>query len=84
MTGTPSAIGTLSLAAWRKSTASASTGCVEVCFRGGSVLVRDSKDPGGPMLSFNHHEWLAFLQGVAQGEFDLPRLDQEESELCDG
>jgi len=35
------------------------------------VLVRDSKDPGGPVLSYTRDEWLAFLDGAKKGEFDL-------------
>jgi len=50
-----------------------SVDCVEVgecgC-DGGTVHVRDSKDPGGPVLTFNHGEWNAFLAGVKNGEFN--------------
>lgn len=56
-----------------KSSFSGSDGCVEVAFpASGGIRVRDSKDPGGPVLSFNEAEWLAFLQGVHAGEFELP------------
>jgi hypothetical protein len=34
------------------------------------VLVRDSKDPTGSVLSFNGDEWDAFVAGVKGGEFD--------------
>lgn len=48
--------------------------CVEVgtctC---GEVLVRDSKDRDGPVLSFGGAEWSAFVAGVHAGEFDLRR-----------
>jgi len=34
-------------------------------------LVRDTKDgEQGPVLSFTHDEWQAFLAGVDNGEFD--------------
>jgi hypothetical protein len=36
----------------------------------GSVGVRDSKDPGGPVLVFTPAEWDAFTGGVRDGEFD--------------
>jgi hypothetical protein len=55
---------------WRKSTASAGGDCVEVAFTDTSVLVRDSKDPRGPMLAFSPSEWRAFLTGARDGEFD--------------
>jgi hypothetical protein len=32
--------------------------------------MRHSRDPQGPMLSFSHSEWEAFLTGVRDGEFD--------------
>lgn len=57
--------------AWRKATASGSNGCVELApLVDGGVAVRDSKDPASPILSFTRHEWSAFLDGLAKGEFD--------------
>lgn len=49
---------------WRKSSRSTSNGgsCVEVADnRPGVVLVRDSKDPSGPVLAVRPAEWRAFL-----------------------
>lgn len=60
----------LSPDAWRKSKASGTGNCVEVSFAAGTVLMRHSRDPQGPMLSFSHSEWEAFLTGVRDGEFD--------------
>lgn len=58
---------------WRKSTSSGSSGeCVEVALAADAVLVRHSHDPSGPVLSFSHSEWKAFLVGARDGEFDLP------------
>lgn len=63
---------------WRKSHFSNPSGnCVQIAERGntmlidGKVLVRDSKDPSGPVLHFTKPEWQAFVAGVKQGEFDL-------------
>lgn len=56
---------------WTKSRASGNSGCVEVSTDGEAVLVRDSKDRRGPILSFTPHEWEAFLVGARAGEFDL-------------
>jgi hypothetical protein len=37
---------------------------------GGEIGVRNSRDCGGPVLSFTPDEWHAFLGGVRNGEFD--------------
>jgi hypothetical protein len=55
---------------WRKSTASETSGCVEVAFAAHGVLVRQSHDPSGPTLTFTKREWAAFVAGVRNGEFD--------------
>lgn len=55
---------------WRKSESSGATDCVEVAFVGQSVLVRNSKDPAGPVLSFTQSDWMAFLTGARDGTFD--------------
>lgn len=44
--------------------------CVEVAIAD-EVLVRDSKDRDGPVLSFSSQEWGAFIEGCKHGEFDL-------------
>lgn len=61
-------------AVWRKSTRSGGNGgnCVEVAANlPGVVAVRDSKYPTGPALVFTPSEWVAFLGGVKDGEFDI-------------
>ena len=62
----------LGRARWRKSSYSGSGGgnCVEVA-SAGAVLIRDSKDPDGPKLTFAPAEWDAFTAGVRDGQFDL-------------
>jgi len=57
---------------WHKAAASnGGTNCVEVMETEDGFLVRDTKDDGtGPVLSFTHTEWDAFLAGVNNGEFD--------------
>ncbi|MFB9233995.1 DUF397 domain-containing protein [Plantactinospora siamensis] len=58
----------LSLARWRKSTRSGSTGnCVEVADNlPGLVAVRDSKDPAGPVLSFRPDTWTTFVHRLPE------------------
>lgn len=45
-------------------------GCVGVAIEGESVHVTNTTAPG-PVASFTHAEWAAFVAGVKNGEFDL-------------
>jgi hypothetical protein len=59
---------------WFKSSFSATgQNCVEVRFLDGMAMVRNSTDPGGPVLWFNRGEWDAFELGVVNGEFAMPQ-----------
>ncbi len=57
---------------WTKSSLSFSNGnCVEVAsLADGEIGVRNSRDRGGPVLSFTPDEWAAFVGGVRNGDFD--------------
>ncbi len=58
--------------AFKTSTRSGNNGaCVEVGACDCGVKVRDSKDQTGPVLTFTHKEWDAFVEGVELGEFRL-------------
>lgn len=47
---------------WRVSSHNHANGnCVEV---GGGVMVRDSQDPDGPVLTFGAQEWAAFTSSL--------------------
>ncbi|MFF5217611.1 DUF397 domain-containing protein [Micromonospora sp. NPDC000442] len=56
---------------WRKSTRSNGSGnCVEVADNlAGSVGLRDSKDPDGPVLAFSHATWAIFVSSVKRDTF---------------
>jgi hypothetical protein len=58
---------------WRRSSFSQGSDqtCVDVALGSDGVVVRDSKDVGGPVLRFTVREWEVFLLGVANGEFDV-------------
>ncbi|WP_326563479.1 DUF397 domain-containing protein [Micromonospora peucetia] len=51
---------------WRKSTRSNGSGnCVEMADNlGGKVRLRDSKDPSGPILTFDPSAWSLFIERV--------------------
>jgi hypothetical protein len=58
-------------AAWRKSTYSGSTDCVELAaLDDGTIAVRDSKNPGSGALCFTRSELAAWIKGARAGEFD--------------
>ena len=55
-------------AAYVKSSFSTSGACVEAADTGGTVLVRDSKDPDQEPLEFSREAWHAFLDAVQAGD----------------
>lgn len=59
--------------AWLKSSRSTGNGaCVEVKSPAvSSVVVRDSKDPQGPVLTFSPEAWSTFVGDVDRGSYDL-------------
>jgi hypothetical protein len=63
----------LSRAQWTKSSHSSGTGqCVEVAQNlPGIVVVRDSKQRNGPVLTVTRDDWAAFTDGVKAGAFSL-------------
>ncbi|MCX4470326.1 DUF397 domain-containing protein [Micromonospora sp. NBC_01655] len=54
---------------WRKSSRSNGSGdCVEVADNlAGKVGLRDSKDPTGPVLTFEPKSWATFVEGIKAG-----------------
>jgi hypothetical protein len=60
----------LSGVTWIKSTRSSGTGnaCVEVARNlPGAVAIRDSKDPGAPILAVSAGEWRQFTHALKHG-----------------
>jgi Domain of unknown function (DUF397) len=57
---------------WVKSSLSFANGnCLEAAdLPDGTVGVRSSRNPSGPVLRFTPDEWHAFIGGVHDGEFD--------------
>ncbi len=44
--------------------------CIRVAPNGKMIVVGDSKDPRGPVLSYTRSEWRAFITGIKRGDFD--------------
>jgi len=56
----------LSRAQWRKSSYSGNSGnCVEIADLGQVVVVRDSKNPDGPVLVVTIPQWWRFISSCA-------------------
>jgi hypothetical protein len=54
---------------WRKSSYSQISECVEVAkLSRGTIGVRDTKNPGGPVLTYSAADWRTFLQGMRTGQ----------------
>lgn len=52
--------------------------CVEVAHNGDQFQVRDTKlGEDSPVLTFTREEWIAFLLGAKDGEFDHGVFDEE-------
>lgn len=60
----------ISSPSWRKSSRCGTTTCVEVAEVDGHYLLRDSKSPEQPALSFSRRAWASFIDGVHAGAFD--------------
>ena len=44
--------------------------CVAVAHLDSETLVRQSREPDGPVLAFTPEEWVKFVAGVKRDEFD--------------
>ncbi|MFG1918282.1 DUF397 domain-containing protein [Micromonospora sp. NPDC048898] len=56
---------------WKTSTRSNEGNCVEVATPPPIVMVRDSKDRQGPVLSFGAGQWAGFVRGIKGGNFNV-------------
>ena len=63
----------LSTAPWRRSSYSGGGGqnCVEVAVIPGSVAIRDSKDPSGPVHVLSAAAFRDLVSRIKHGDFDL-------------
>jgi hypothetical protein len=59
---------------WRKASYSVNNGqCVEVGSTHAAVVVRDSVDPSGPVVSYSARTWQRFLATSKAGAFTVVR-----------
>lgn len=56
--------------AWRVARKCNGGACVRVAAAGDMVVIGDTKDPDGPVLSYSVAEFRTFVEGVRQGDFD--------------
>jgi hypothetical protein len=55
---------------WRRSRRCETGSCVEIARIDDAFAVRDSKEVGGPILTFPPQVWASFVTAVRAGEFD--------------
>ncbi len=63
----PPAPGSLS---WRIAKGCDAGNCVRVAPHDEMIIIGDTKRPHGPVLSYDRAEWVAFVEGIRQGDFD--------------
>jgi len=56
--------------AWRVAKTCQGGSCVRVARTGGVILIGDTKNPDGDVLTYTMSEWQEFVAGVKQGDFD--------------
>jgi hypothetical protein len=44
--------------------------CIRVATHEEQIVIGDSKNPRGPVLTYSRSEWAAFVDGVREGDFD--------------
>lgn len=60
--------------AWRKATRSVANGaCVEVGPAVGAIIVRDSVDRSGPVVSYSASAWQVFITSTKDAAFSTSR-----------
>lgn len=55
---------------WRVAQSCNGGACIQVASYGEQIVIGDSKNPRGPILSYTRSEWHAFVDGIRQGDFD--------------
>lgn len=55
---------------WFTSLSCESGACVQVASDQNAILIRNSRQPEGPLLEYTPEEWHEFVSGIKKGDFD--------------
>jgi predicted secreted Zn-dependent protease len=44
--------------------------CVQVAADQNTILIRNSRQPDGPLIEYTPEEWHEFVSGIKKGDFD--------------
>jgi predicted secreted Zn-dependent protease len=55
---------------WRTALSCNGGACVQVAATEHAILIGNTRQPGGPVLSYTPDEWHEFVAGVKKGDFD--------------
>ena len=55
---------------WRVASRCQGGACVQVAPSGEMIVIGDTKNSDGPILTYTRDEWSAFVTGIRCGEFD--------------
>jgi predicted secreted Zn-dependent protease len=55
---------------WRTAHSCDGGACVQVAADRDIILIRNSRQPGGPLLEYTTQEWHEFVSGIKKGDFD--------------
>lgn len=56
---------------WRKATFCASGECIEVSQQSGAIMVRDSVQPHGAVLTYAASDWQTLVRSIKAGALDF-------------
>lgn len=55
---------------WHTALSCESGACVEVAANQNTILIRNSRQPDGPLIEYTPEEWHEFVSGIKKGDFD--------------
>ncbi len=55
---------------WRTSLSCDGGACVEVAADRNIIMIRNSRQPGGPLIEYSPEGWHEFVSGIKNGDFD--------------